>query len=330
MKGNLLKTLKVLSVWFSAVLVSCVVSGSAPKLFAQGAFEQELMNLARQSERFGKLEEAEKLCRRILISDPMNQYAHHRLGVMAAARGDLDQGIAHFSAAERGGPPSPQLLNDFGGALYMKGNLTTAEQKLRAALTLNPENQDATRNLELVLVKQQATAAAAAEERAAAESQAAQHRQAAVKAIAAAKAAVRARDIAEARAVVESRAASQAIAEAKMAGRLHAIAEAKKLADNRVVRPVDPSQLAHDQTPSDYRTPTLPPASTNSIRIADISPNSTHYRSLILPILPESYPAATPLPAANECDNREGWEDSEDGRSWAHVFTRFQRLFKHD
>jgi len=327
MKGNLPKTLKYSSVWFSAVLVSCVVSGSALEVFAQGAFEQELMNLARQSERFGKLEEAERLCRRILISDPMNQYAHHRLGVMAASRGDLDQGIAHFSTAERGGPPSPQLLNDFGGALYMKGNLTTAEQKLRAALTLNPDNQDAARNLELVLVKQQAMAAAAAEERAAAESEAAQHRQAAVKAITAAKAAVRAREIAEARAAVEGRAASQAIAEAKMAGRLHTIAEAKKLADNPVVRRVGPPQLPHNQTPSDDRTPTLPLASTTSFHLADISPNSTHYRS---PILPESHPAATPIPGANEWDNREGSEDNEGRRSWGDVFTRFQRLFKQD
>lgn len=328
MRGNFAETGKRLPAVLPAVLLACALSGFVTRLFAQGTFDQELMNLARQSERFGRLEEAEKLCRQILANDPMNQYAHHRLGVMAAARGDLDLAIAHFTAAERGGPPSPQLLNDYGGVLYLKGNLTTAEQKLRAALTLDPKNQDAGCNLQLVLAKQQAVAAAAAEERAAAESLAAQERQAAAKAMAAAKAAARAREIAEVRAAMESQAASQAIAEAKMTSRLRAIAEARKQADNARYHPVEtPRPVSNDKPPGGRPDIPLPRASAASFRMTDLQPTLMPYPP---PPLQDTSRAANRFPDGDDQHEGEVGEDNEGVRDREGVLTGLKRLFKRD
>ena len=331
MKGHLATTGKPLSLWLAAVFAFCAGLEPASRAHAQGTFEQELMTLARQSERFGKLEEAEKLCRQILTTDPMNQYAHHRLGVITASRGALDQAIAHFGAAERGGPPSPQLLNDFGGVLYLQGNLNTAEQKLRAALTLDPANQEAARNLELVLVKQQALTAAAAEERLAAESQAARHNQAAAQALAAAHAAARAREIAEARAALEGQAASQAIADARMASLLRTVAEAKMRAD----RPTAPSQLDELPRPVAGSTPAvnpplpLPVAPVSSFRLTDIPVASTPLGSTA----PKTSPAvaspavAKAIPDAAEDAPRRDEQTQESARPWGRVITRLKTLF---
>lgn len=326
MKGHLATTGKPLSLWLAAVFAFCAGLGPASPARAQGTFEQELITLARQSERFGKLEEAEKLCRQILTTDPMNQYAHHRLGVITASRGALDQAIAHFGAAERGGPPSPQLLNDLGGVLYLQGNLNTAEQKLRATLTLDPANQEAARNLELVLVKQQAVTAAAAEERLAAESQAARHNQAAARALAAAQAAARAREIAEARAALESQAASQAIADARMASLLRTVAEAKMQADRSTAR----SQLDELPDPVSSSTPSVHPplplalAPVSSFRLTDLPAESTPHASAA----PEMPPAgAKAIPDAAADVPRRDEPTQAGGRPWGRVITRLKTLF---
>ena len=165
---------------------------------------------------------------------PNYQEAHHKLGVMAVAKGELDRGVLHLSSALNYGPPSAQLLSDLGGALYLKGEPDLAEQKLRAALMLDPAHRDARNQLELVTAKQREKTAVAmrqmAEDRAKGEAEAALLAQqiAATRAKILANAAAvalpqnmaEARAAAEVQAVIDARLANQARESAEAAARL--------------------------------------------------------------------------------------------------------------
>lgn len=109
------------------------------------------LSLGRLSERHGDPETAERIYQAVLKKDPQNQLAHHRLGVLAAKRGQVDQAVGYLDAAVRLGPPSGALLNDIGFNLLMMDRLPEAEETFRRALEIDPQNRSAHNNLGLVL-----------------------------------------------------------------------------------------------------------------------------------------------------------------------------------
>ena len=113
-----------------------------------------MLSMSRLSERHGKPEDAIKMYHSVLERDPKNLIAHHRLGVLAVRNGELDEALAMFTHAEDLGPPTAELLNDIGYALYLADRMPAAEQKLRAALTLNPQLANARNNLGVVIGEQ--------------------------------------------------------------------------------------------------------------------------------------------------------------------------------
>ncbi len=109
------------------------------------------LSLGRLSERHGDAGTAERIYQAVLKKDPQNQLAHHRLGVLAAKRGQVDQAAGYLDAAARLGPPSGALLNDIGFNLLMMDRLPEAEATFRRALEIEPQNRSAHNNLGLVL-----------------------------------------------------------------------------------------------------------------------------------------------------------------------------------
>jgi len=109
------------------------------------------LSLGRLSERHGDAETAEQIYLAVLKKDPQNQLAHHRLGVLAAKRGQLDQAAGYLDAAAQLGSPSGALLNDIGFNLLMMDRLPEAEATFRRALEIDPQNRSAHNNLGLVL-----------------------------------------------------------------------------------------------------------------------------------------------------------------------------------
>lgn len=117
------------------------------------AVDQKL-SLARLHERHRKVDEALTIYRQVLADDPENALANHRMGVMAAEQGDLDQAIRHFDVAQRRAGQDAEVLADLGYALYLKDDLVGAETALRKASSIAPQNDRARSNLAIVLGEQ--------------------------------------------------------------------------------------------------------------------------------------------------------------------------------
>lgn len=115
---------------------------------------ERAISMARLMERHGKVEESSHLYQSVLQTDPKNQLAHHRLGILAARRGEHDVALDHFNDAVSSGEPTSQLLNDIGYTRYLKNELGLAEDSLRQAIRINPQFKAAHSNLGLVLAEQ--------------------------------------------------------------------------------------------------------------------------------------------------------------------------------
>jgi tetratricopeptide (TPR) repeat protein len=124
---------------------------------------EQLFNMARLAERQGQLAEARTMYIALLEKFPEHRDAIHRLGAIAVRSGDTDVALEHLGRAEEIGPPTAELLSDIGYALYLQDRLPIAEQKLRAALSLNPQYVAARNNLGIVLAEQKKFDAALAE-----------------------------------------------------------------------------------------------------------------------------------------------------------------------
>jgi Flp pilus assembly protein TadD len=106
---------------------------------------------ARICEHHGEPDQARLVYESILDKEPTNQVAEHRLGVLAAKRGDQDESIRRLLKAREMGEPTGELLNDLGYAYYLQDQLDLAETALREALDVAPHFTPAWTNLGLVL-----------------------------------------------------------------------------------------------------------------------------------------------------------------------------------
>lgn len=95
----------------------------------------------------GRLREAEALYRQALVEDPQNIDALHFLGVIALQQGDPTQAVVLISQALSGNAANPPALNNLGLALAAQGKPREALSAWLDALALQPDFQDAQRNL---------------------------------------------------------------------------------------------------------------------------------------------------------------------------------------
>ena len=109
------------------------------------------LSMARLGERHGQTETAHKIYQKVLMQDPNNVEALHRLGVMAAKTQDYEVAISYLTKAEMNDPSNVELLNDLGYALFLTDDLLGAEEKLQLAIRLKPGHRAARNNLGLVL-----------------------------------------------------------------------------------------------------------------------------------------------------------------------------------
>lgn len=146
-----------------ALLVSfaCVGCASTPQagLFSamqpgRGDYNQQL-SLARLSERQNKSESAERIYHAVLKEEPDNVVANHRLGVMAAKRGLLDEGAKYLQTAEAGGLRSAEFYNDYGYLLYLQNQTDAAEEYFHKSLAIDAAHRSTHNNLGLLLGEQQ-------------------------------------------------------------------------------------------------------------------------------------------------------------------------------
>lgn len=102
---------------------------------------------AKQAEQARQNQVAKSLYEQVLVLQPQNAEAHHRLGVLADQDGRYLEAQQHYQAALQQQPQNASLLSDIGYSFYSQDRLDEAEQYLKAALQMQPENQYARNNL---------------------------------------------------------------------------------------------------------------------------------------------------------------------------------------
>ncbi|MEX0792120.1 MAG: tetratricopeptide repeat protein [Pirellulaceae bacterium] len=142
------------------VLLSCGASGCATTnqsllpwnttVRNTPMYDQQL-SLARLSERHGNITGAKKIYRDVLIKDPENLLALHRMGVVSGKQGDFDSALEYLTAAQSIGSPSAELLSDIGYMHYLADNHEQAQLAYREALNIDPDYLAARTNLGMLL-----------------------------------------------------------------------------------------------------------------------------------------------------------------------------------
>jgi len=133
------------------------MNGLLPASFTKsvsGKQYQRELSMARLQERHGQSAPAAAVYRKVLVADPGNAIAHHRLGVIAARDELYDEAIKHFDAATKDGNTSAELMADLGYVHYLRKDYDSANRCLLEAVKLNPSYKPARNNLGLVLAKQ--------------------------------------------------------------------------------------------------------------------------------------------------------------------------------
>jgi protein O-mannosyl-transferase len=114
--------------------VACVIGSSA---------------VTREQIRVWKDEEA--LWRHTLAVTPDSYVALNSLGQLLYARGQVDEGTAHFAAAVRLAPTFPEAHDNLGNALMQRGRVEEAIGQYRAAIQIAPRVAEYHSNLGLAL-----------------------------------------------------------------------------------------------------------------------------------------------------------------------------------
>jgi tetratricopeptide (TPR) repeat protein len=92
-----------------------------------------------------RLDDAERMFRRIIDLNPKIPVAYHFLGMIMLERKDPDGAIRIFEEASRKFPDYPILHYDLGFLYLKRGVISQAKDELQKALTLNPKSPIADR-----------------------------------------------------------------------------------------------------------------------------------------------------------------------------------------
>lgn len=95
----------------------------------------------------GRVDEAERICRRILQSEPAQPDALHLLGLIAGQRGDFDKAVALIQQAIQGRPDGAGFHLNLGVTLIKVRRTHEALETLRRAVALAPDHGEAQYNL---------------------------------------------------------------------------------------------------------------------------------------------------------------------------------------
>jgi Flp pilus assembly protein TadD len=115
---------------------------------------QQIIAIARLSERRGQPEQAERLYRQIMERAPTSAVPHHRLGVMRAKKRLFAEAEKFFAKAYELDPSNAELLNDIGYYYYLSSQPERAEQFYRHALAKDPTHKATCNNLAILLGEQ--------------------------------------------------------------------------------------------------------------------------------------------------------------------------------
>ena len=114
----------------------------------------ELLNRGHAAAAAGQTAQAQHAYRRVLVDDPDNTVAHHRLAIIADGQHDFDAADYHYHRALRGDRNNPDLLSDLGYSYLLQERYQESEDFLRQAVRLRPRHRRAWSNLGLLFAVQ--------------------------------------------------------------------------------------------------------------------------------------------------------------------------------
>lgn len=117
----------------------------------QGVSIEQALGMAHAHWDAGQAEQAEMLCQQVLGIWPGNSDAHHLLGLMAHAYGNLDLAIDNLRKACQSPRTPPLYLSNLAEMCRQRGLLAEAEQAGRAAIRLDQTLPGAWNNLGIIL-----------------------------------------------------------------------------------------------------------------------------------------------------------------------------------
>ena len=94
---------------------------------------------ALKSFQLGRLDVAERRCRKALSDDPAHADSLHLLGVIYAATNRLDLGVDSIAQAVRNNPTNPDYFFNLGTLLQRQGQFEEAFKSYNIALKLKPD-----------------------------------------------------------------------------------------------------------------------------------------------------------------------------------------------
>src|SRR5437763_1953416 len=96
------------------------------------------MQLALRRHQLGELDDAERMYREVLKSEPHNADAHHLLGLVALQQSQHERAIEHLRQAIACNPSAAPYHRHLGTALQATGQTSEAIRAFREALRLAP------------------------------------------------------------------------------------------------------------------------------------------------------------------------------------------------
>lgn len=111
--------------------------------------------MARVAERNDRVDRAVTAYHEILSKYPDHVPTLHRMGVIAARQGRMDEAMDYFSNAAELEEPSAELLGDIGYAQYLANDHDSAAATLQKAAYLSPDDERVVNNLAIVLGMQE-------------------------------------------------------------------------------------------------------------------------------------------------------------------------------
>lgn len=101
---------------------------------------------------YGRLNQAEAACYKILQLKPKQADALHLLGIIALQNGDIDKAIQLISKAINVNPANPEYYSNLGFALHEQGKLSEAISHYRKAISIKSDYANARYNLHALLL----------------------------------------------------------------------------------------------------------------------------------------------------------------------------------
>ncbi|MAT15357.1 MAG: hypothetical protein CMJ46_08820 [Planctomyces sp.] len=115
---------------------------------------EKLLRDGQKHEEQGEFALARDVYKRVLVTQPVNSRAHHRLAVLADLDENFSEAEQHYRQAMQNNPLDPELLSDLGYSYLLQNRYADSESYLQQAVQMQPSHTRAVNNLGLLYARQ--------------------------------------------------------------------------------------------------------------------------------------------------------------------------------